>query len=83
MVLSGDANKIVRACEKGNGLEAWRRLCWEYEPNRMARQGVVLAGLLRRTFGIDPDAGLQLEVELFERDVREWEAETGLSLIHI
>eukprot|EP00974_Lingulodinium_polyedra_P124720 11191783-Lingulodinium_polyedra.AAC.1 len=62
MVLTGDASKVVRVCEKGSGFETSRRSCWKYEPpNHIARQGVVLAGLLHHAFEKGPNADLLLE----------------------
>ena len=47
----------AQSYEAGNGAEAWRRLCWEYEPDLRVRHGAVLHSLLRREFGKDQKEG--------------------------
>mgnify|MGYP002810041704 CR=1 FL=1 len=80
MSTEGDANLIVKTVEKGKGVEAWRRLCWEFEPSSGMRQTAVLQGLLRRDFGRDGLGSLTLEVQRFEHDVLKWEVQTGKEL---
>jgi hypothetical protein len=80
MLTTDDAHRLMTNVEQGNGAEAWRRLCWEYEPNVRVRHGAVLHALLRREFGKDPSSDLAVEIETFERDVRRWEEQSGKTL---
>jgi len=80
MLTTDDAHRMMINIEPGNGVEAWRRLCWEYEPNVRVRHGVVLHGLLRREFGKDANSDLAVEIESFEMDVRRWEEQSGKRL---
>ena len=80
MLTTDDAHRLLINIEQGNGADAWRRLCWEYEPNVRVRHGAVLHGLLRREFGKDQNADLAVEIETFERDVRRWEEQSGKTL---
>ena len=80
MLTTDDAHRMMINIEQGNGVEAWRRMCWEYEPNVRVRHGAVLHGLLRREFGKDANSDLAVEIETFERDVRRWEEQSGKTL---
>ena len=77
MLTTDDAQRLIGNVEQGNGAEAWRRLCWEYEPDVRVRHGAVLHALLRREFGKDPNSDLAVEIESFERDVRRYEEQSG------
>eukprot|EP00959_Pyramimonas_sp_CCMP1952_P461808 9482212-Pyramimonas_sp.AAC.1 len=77
MTTTDDAHLLLHNVEEGNGAEAWRRLCWEYEPDVRVRHGAVLHALLRREFGKDPNGDLAKEIESFERDVRRYENQSG------
>ena len=80
MLTTDDAHRMMANVEQGNGAEAWRRLCWEYEPDVRVRHGAVLHALLRREFGKDVNSDLAVEIETFERDVRRWEEQSGKTL---
>lgn len=80
MLTSDDAQSLVGNVDQGNGAEAWRRLCWEYEPNVKVRHGAVLHALLRREFGKDVNGDLAVEIERFEKDVRRYEDQSGRKL---
>jgi hypothetical protein len=45
-ICSGKALTIVRLCAAGNGLQAWRHLCKEYEPKRALRWATMLSSIL-------------------------------------
>ena len=45
-VVQNKALSILLNVEKGNGLQAWRRLKLEYEPKLPGRQATMLAGLI-------------------------------------
>ena len=72
MLTTEDANTLISNVEQGNGAEAWRRMCWEYEPDVKVRHGAVLHALAQRQFGADSNGDLALEVEQFEKDVRKY-----------
>ncbi|CAK0841766.1 unnamed protein product [Prorocentrum cordatum] len=77
MTTTDDAHLLLHNVEEGNGAEAWRGLCWEYEPDVRVRHGAVLHALLRREFGKDPNGDLAKEIESLERDVRRCENQSG------
>ena len=51
MLTTEDANTLISNVEQGNGAEAWRRLCWEYEPDVKVRHGAVLHALTQQQMG--------------------------------
>ena len=68
MLTTEDANTLISNVEQGNGAEAWRRPCWEYEPDVKVRHGAVFHALTQREFGAPPHSDLPLELEQFEKD---------------
>ena len=80
MLTTDDAHRMLSNVPQGNGAEAWRRLCWEYEPDVRVRHGAVLHALLRREFGRDGSSDLAVEIETLERDVRKWEEQSKKTL---
>ena len=80
MLTTDDAHRIIQNVEQGNGAEAWRRLCWEFEPDVKVRHGSILHHLMHREFGRDPNSDLAIEIETFERDLRRWEEQSGKTL---
>ena len=48
MMLSDQAQEIVRNTPEGNGAEVWRKSLWEYEPGVDIRYGAMLQSLLKR-----------------------------------
>ena len=67
MSTTDDAHRLMTNVEPWNVAEAWRRLCWECEPNARVRHGAVLRALFRRDCGKSPNADLAVEVGMFER----------------
>ena len=51
MMLSDQAQGIVRNSPEGIGAEVWRKLLWEYEPGVGIRYGAMFQSLLKRRFG--------------------------------
>ncbi|CAK0906981.1 unnamed protein product [Prorocentrum cordatum] len=80
MTTTDDTHILLHSVEEGDGAEAWRRLCWEYEPDKRARHAAVFHALLRREFGEDPNGDLANVIESFERGVRRCEGQSGKAL---
>eukprot|EP00972_Heterocapsa_arctica_P057913 8543973-Heterocapsa_arctica.AAC.1 len=74
-LVGGRGIGIVRQVPEGHGLEAWRRLVYEYEPPLATRFCAVLAALLTPTFTANTDFIDQLTD--WERRVRNYEAMSG------
>ena len=68
MMLSDQAQEIVRNSPECIGAEVWRKLLWEYEPGVGIRYGAMLQSLLKRRFGEHDETDLAREIESFERD---------------
>ena len=67
MMLSDQAQEIVRNSPEGIGAEVWRKLLWEYEPGVGIRYGAMLQSLLKRRFGEHEETDLAREIESFGR----------------
>ena len=73
MMLSDQAQEIVRSSPEGVGAEVWRKLLWEYEPGVGIRYGAMLQSLLKRRFGELDETDLAREIESFESDISMYE----------
>ena len=77
MMLSDQAQEIVRNFPEGIGAEVWRKLLWEDEPGVVIRYGAMLRSLLNRRFGEHDETDLALEIESFERDISKYEQQSS------
>ena len=77
MMLSDQAQEIVRNSPEGIGAEVWRKLLWEYEPGVGIRYGAMLQSLLKRRFGEHDETNLAREIESFERDISKYEQQSN------
>ena len=73
MMLSDQAQEIVRNSPEGIGAEVWRKSLWEYEPGVGIRYGAMLQSLLKRRFGEHDETDFAREIESFERDISKYE----------
>ena len=73
-----EALTIVRNSAKGQGLDAWRRLCREYEPTNDAANLRLLRRILQPSqVGVDR---LRSSMETWEREYRHYQERTGEDL---
>ena len=77
MMLSDQAQEIVRNSPEGIGAEVWRKLLWEYEPGVGIRYGAMLQSLLKERFGEHDETDLAREIESFERDISKYEQQSN------
>ena len=77
MMLSDQAQEIVRNSPESIGAEVWRKLLWEYEPGVGIRYGAMLQSLLKRRFGEHDETDLAREIESFERDISKYEQQSN------
>ena len=78
MMLSDQAQEIVRNSLEGIGAEVWRKLLWEHEPGVGIRYGAaMLQSLLKRRFGEHDETDLAREIESFERDISKYEQQSN------
>ena len=77
MMLSDQAQEIVRNSPDGIGAEVWRKLLWEYELGVGIRYGAMLQSLLKRRFGEHDETDLAREIESFERDISKYEQQSN------
>ena len=63
MMLSDQAQEIVRNSLEGVGAEVWRKLLWECEPGVGVRFGAMLQSLLKRRFSEHDETHLAREIE--------------------
>ena len=77
MMLSDQAQEIVRNSSEGIGAEVWRKLLWEYDPGVGIRYGAMLQSLLKRRFGEHDETHLAREIESFERDISKYEQQSN------
>ena len=76
MMLSDQAQEIVRNSPEGIGAEVWRKLLWEYEPGVGIRYGAMLQSLLRR-FAEHDEMDLAREIESLQRDISKYEQQSN------
>ena len=74
----GKALKLLRACPRNNGAEAWRLLKSEYEPAIAGRFAAVLQSLLSPTFA--PNRDFLEQLTEWETAVTKWEMQSGETL---
>ena len=67
-----EAFTIIRAAGKGNGLEAWRRLCKRYDPSTGGRRRALLRSVLNPS-RVNKIEELSAAVESWEEQVRQYE----------
>ena len=77
MMLSDQAQEIVRSSPEGVGADVWRKLLWEYEPGVGIRCGAMLQSLFKRRFGEHDETDLARELESFERDISMYEQQSN------
>ena len=77
MMLSDQAQEIVRNSPEGVGAEVLRKLLWEYELGVGIRHGALLPSLQKRRFGEHDERDLAREIESFERDVSKYEQDSS------
>eukprot|EP00972_Heterocapsa_arctica_P108081 15917545-Heterocapsa_arctica.AAC.1 len=77
-VWSGKASAILKVVPSGNGLEAWRLFCKEYEPNNSARCAAMLTGLLSPVW--DPTVDWVDQWLAWEHAVAQYEEASGTRL---
>ena len=80
MSCSGPALGVIKAVEKNNGLEAWRRLHQRYEPEGGARLQNMMTRILNP--GQLPEAPQEFEAALvaWESLIEKWETQTVTDL---
>ena len=69
-VLQGKAASICMRVQRGNGLEVWRQVVKEYEPNLAGRHTAVLMSLLNPPW---VEGRYRADLSLFVVDLLEWE----------
>ena len=74
MTCKGTALGIVRAVERNNGVEAWRRLCQRYQPDAGPRMQQMMTRIL--TPGDFPDSvgGFEAALVAWEGLIEKWES---------
>merc|ERR1712194_256400 len=77
MTCKGTALGIVRAVERNNGVEAWRRLCQRYQPDAGPRMQQMMTRIL--TPGDFPDSvgGFEAALVAWEGLIEKWESASG------
>lgn len=72
LLVRGKGQKILRGCEQGNGMEAWRQLSQAYEAAVGGAAAGVLSSILEYPFSADPfrfgDELLQWEILIADYD---------------
>ena len=71
---TGEAHELLKTVEESNGVEGWRKLTLEYDPQVKERQNKLLGGILRREFGSQKVEFLLNEIAVFEKDVGLYQA---------